>query len=111
MVAKACQVEFEGIPIGIPIGILAYTDDTPFGSFEYSSDWIAHGFSIAPLHMPLSKQVYRFNALSEETFKGLPAVFADSLPDKNTAFFVDDDYNWRLAPAYDIAYSYKPDSF
>lgn len=31
--------------------------------------------------MPLAKSKYRFPALPEPTFKGLPAVFADSLPD------------------------------
>lgn len=32
--------------------------------------------------MPLSKQVYSFPALSLETFKGLPGLLCDSLPDK-----------------------------
>lgn len=29
---------------------------------------------------------------------------------KNIAFMLDDQHNWRLAPAYDLAYSYKPGS-
>jgi serine/threonine-protein kinase HipA len=29
---------------------------------------------------------------------------------KNFGFMLDDHYNWQLAPAYDLAYSYKPDS-
>jgi len=29
---------------------------------------------------------------------------------KNFAFMLDDQHNWRLAPAYDLAYSYKPEN-
>ncbi len=29
---------------------------------------------------------------------------------KNIAFMLDDQHNWRLAPAYDLAYSYRPGS-
>ncbi len=29
---------------------------------------------------------------------------------KNFAFLLDDDHRWQLAPAYDLAYSYKPGS-
>ena len=32
--------------------------------------------------MPLSRQVYRFPALSRQTFRGLPGLLADSLPDR-----------------------------
>ena len=32
--------------------------------------------------MPLSKQIYSFPALNMETFKGLPGMLCDSLPDK-----------------------------
>ncbi|GGB92378.1 toxin HipA [Marinobacterium zhoushanense] len=77
MVAKACQVEFDGIPVGT----LAYTGDPTFASFEYDPAWIAEGFSISPLHMPLTAEVFHFPAIPFETFKGLPAAFSDSLPD------------------------------
>jgi serine/threonine-protein kinase HipA len=29
---------------------------------------------------------------------------------KNTSFMLDDEHHWRLAPAYDLAYSYRPGS-
>lgn len=77
MIAKACKVQFSGIDVGT----LAFTEDSPWVAFEYDPAWIAAGFSLSPLHMPLSPAVYQFPTLARETYRGLPAVFADSLPD------------------------------
>ncbi|MDO3381094.1 type II toxin-antitoxin system HipA family toxin [Gilvimarinus algae] len=77
MIAKACKVEF----MGLEVGTLAQPDDAPCAMFEYSPQWLAEGFSVAPLHMPLSRAVYQFPHLPSETYRGLPAAFADSLPD------------------------------
>jgi len=77
MVASVCQVHFDGVPVGT----LAYTDDTPYARFEYDPAWLAGGFSISPLQMPLTAEVFHFPAIPFDTFKGLPSVFSDSLPD------------------------------
>jgi len=77
MVARVCEVQYDGILVGT----LAYTDESSFASFEYDPDWVQGGFSLSPLYMPLSREVYQFPSLSAETYKGLPAVFSDSLPD------------------------------
>ncbi|WNN47962.1 type II toxin-antitoxin system HipA family toxin [Siccibacter colletis] len=77
MIAKACKVQFSGIDVGT----LAITEHSPWAAFEYDPAWIAEGFSVSPVHMPLSRAVYQFPTLSAETYRGLPAVFADSLPD------------------------------
>lgn len=63
------------------IGALAYDDKTKFCTFEYASDWIESGIEISPIHMPLGKRKYRFMSLAYDTYKGLPATFADTLPD------------------------------
>ncbi|MCW8932792.1 MAG: type II toxin-antitoxin system HipA family toxin [Gammaproteobacteria bacterium] len=63
------------------IGALAYDDKTKFCTFEYAPDWIEKGVEISPIHMPLGKRKYRFMSLSYDTYKGLPAAFADTLPD------------------------------
>ena len=63
------------------VGALAYDPNTKISTFEYSSDWLNTGVEIAPIHMPLSTQKYQFPHLNPETYKGLPAVFADTLPD------------------------------
>ncbi|MBF7957682.1 type II toxin-antitoxin system HipA family toxin [Rahnella victoriana] len=77
MIANSCEVLFDGIPVGY----LAYVDDSGFATFEYTQDWQKDGFSLSPIHLPLNNQVFTFPALAFETFRGLPAVFADSLPD------------------------------
>jgi len=49
---------------------------------QYDPGFLPSGVEVAPLTMPLSQRVYRFNALSLETFHGLPGLLADSLPDR-----------------------------
>ncbi|RLA19077.1 MAG: type II toxin-antitoxin system HipA family toxin [Gammaproteobacteria bacterium] len=63
------------------VGALAYDPRSKIGTFEYAPEWIKSGVEIAPLQMPLSSQKYQFPSLNSETYKGLPAVFADTLPD------------------------------
>lgn len=77
MIAEACEVMFDGILVGY----LAYTDDSGFATFEYDKEWLEGGFSISPLYLPLEPQTFAFPTLPFDTYRGLPAVFADSLPD------------------------------
>jgi len=46
--------------------------------FQYDIKWLNHGFSISPFSLPLLDKVY---ISSSPYFKGLYAVFNDSLPD------------------------------
>ena len=62
-------------------------DETGIGVFEYDSAFLKLGLDVAPLMMPLSEarrghDLYSFAALNKETFKRLPGLLADSLPDK-----------------------------
>jgi len=66
---------------GRQVGALAYEPKSGLSVFEYSPEWLAQAVEIAPLRMPLASTKYQFGALSPETFRGLPAVFADALPD------------------------------
>ena len=66
---------------GQRVGALAYNPATQLATFEYTESWQDKGIEIAPIRMPLSSQKYQFGGLSFETYKGLPAVFADALPD------------------------------
>ncbi|TYL46999.1 type II toxin-antitoxin system HipA family toxin [Marinomonas sp. IMCC 4694] len=52
------------------------------GFFEYSKQFQRSGIELSPIKMPLSDKSYSFGGLSKETFKGLPGMLADSLPDK-----------------------------
>ena len=57
-------------------------DSNKFCTFEYSSEWKKNfGFSISPIHLPLTDELFRFEFLNFETYKGLPGAFADTLPD------------------------------
>ena len=63
------------------VGALAYDPVSKISTFEYGKEWVSKGCEIAPLRMPLSSKKYQFPSLNPETYKGLPAVFSDTLPD------------------------------
>ena len=51
-------------------------------SFQYDPSFLKSGIEVSPIVMPLSKNIYRFPELNFKTFKGLPGLLAESLPDK-----------------------------
>ncbi len=64
------------------IGAVSWVEDRQVAVFQYDPSFIRSGIQISPLMMPLRTLPYEFPALSKETFKGLPGLLADSLPDK-----------------------------
>ncbi len=75
---------------GQRVGALAFDPATQFSRFEYDPEFIATGIEIAPLHMPAGnlssarnsfQRSFSFPDLHWATYKGLPAAFADTLPD------------------------------
>ena len=66
---------------GTPIGYLHQMDNGLIG-FQYDDKFLSSGIEVSPLRMPLSGGTYSFPSLPENTFKGLPGMVADSLPDK-----------------------------
>lgn len=62
---------------GRKVGTLALYQNR-LAAFEYASEWLADGFSISPLSLPLERKVFMPKV---EPFEGLFGVFADSLPD------------------------------
>jgi len=67
---------------GRQIGAVLWDEGRNIGVFEYTPEFVRSGIEVAPLSMPLRSGVYDFPALPFETFKGLPGMLADSLPDK-----------------------------
>lgn len=63
------------------VGAVSFDTDTGIGAFEYDAKFIQKGVELSPIKMPLSAQIYSFPALGYETFRGLPGLVADSLPD------------------------------
>jgi serine/threonine-protein kinase HipA len=50
--------------------------------FEYDTEFLRSGIEVAPLMMPAAGQRYEFPQLPRDTFKGLPGMLADCLPDR-----------------------------
>ena len=67
---------------GTRIGAVALTDSNGVASFEYEPSFLASGIQLAPLMMALAARVYSFPELQRHTFRGLPGLLADSLPDR-----------------------------
>lgn len=67
---------------GTRIGYVVQENYNSIARFNYDEKFLKSGIEIAPIMMPLANMVYSFPNLSVETFKGLPGLLADSLPDK-----------------------------
>lgn len=67
---------------GTEIGAVTWDTNRNIGVFQYVTEFRESGIEVSPLMMPVNRTVYEFPELSRETFKGLPGMLADSLPDK-----------------------------
>jgi serine/threonine-protein kinase HipA len=67
---------------GRTIGAVTWLEDREIGVFQYAPDFVNSGIQLAPLMMPLKEFPYEFPTLARDTYKGLPGLVADSLPDK-----------------------------
>ena len=63
------------------VGAVSFDTEKGLGSFEYDPGFIKKGIELSPIKMPLSNRIYSFPELDFNTFKGLPGLIADSLPD------------------------------
>lgn len=68
------------------VGAIAWDVDKGLVSFEYEPSFLENKWDLSPLKMPLSdaeRRVFSFPELrGTTTFKGLPGLLADVLPDK-----------------------------
>lgn len=68
------------------VGAIAWNSDTGLGSFEYDSSFLKNNWNLSPIKMPIekaNKRVFTFIELRDiKTFRGLPGLLADVLPDK-----------------------------
>jgi len=75
---------------GETAGAVAWDEEQQLGFFEYDKNFLSKNWNIAPLKMPISSNETVFSfpehrpARNSEfnTFKGLPGLLADVLPDK-----------------------------
>jgi len=67
-------------------GAVAWDESSKSASFEFDRSFLRKGLDLSPLKMSLAEAengtVFSFNSLNYETFKGLPGLLADSLPDR-----------------------------
>jgi serine/threonine-protein kinase HipA len=67
---------------GIPVGTFRWDERYDLARFEYDTRFVGYGLEPSPLMMPVQEgRIYSFAGLDKETFKGLPGMLADSLPD------------------------------
>lgn len=71
---------------GKRVGAIAWNNETNVSTFEFDHAFIQQGLDIAPIYMPItngSTQLYSFPELAHSnTFKGMPGLVADVLPDR-----------------------------
>ncbi len=66
---------------GSSIGAVSWLAERELGVFQFDPDFLPSGIQLAPLTMPLGPDPYAFPGLPRNTFKGLPGMLADALPD------------------------------
>lgn len=71
------------------IGAIIWDDERELGLFEYDPAFLRSGIEVSPLTLPLRAGRFSFPHLSRETFKGLPGLLADSLPDRFGNLLID----------------------
>jgi serine/threonine-protein kinase HipA len=68
------------------VGAIAWDSTTGLGSFEFEPSFLKNNWNLAPLKMPIeqaNKRIFKFSELRDiKTFRGLPGLLADVLPDK-----------------------------
>lgn len=71
---------------GEPVAAIAWDANRNISILEFYESFPKHAWNIAPLQMPLEdirrgERIFSFPELKNKTFKGLPGILADSLPD------------------------------
>jgi serine/threonine-protein kinase HipA len=66
---------------GQRIGAVSVDAPGAVAAFQYDPAFVGTGVQPAPLRMPAGVAAYRFPALIPESFRGLPGMLADALPD------------------------------
>ena len=87
---------------GREVAAVSWLPEDGFAVFQYDPEFAQSGIELSPLVMPLSPDPYSFPALPRTTFKGLPGMLADALPDK---------YGDRLINAWLAEQGRRPESF
>ena len=74
---------------GRRIGAVSWDEARALGVFQYDPDFVGAGIEVSPLTMPARETPYEFPALNWDTFRGLPGMLADALPDRFGSRLID----------------------
>jgi serine/threonine-protein kinase HipA len=68
---------------GMEIGRIGFDEDRNTSSFQYNPEFLkdGHYMNLFPLVFRKQSQTQAFDKFGGETFRGLPPMIADSLPD------------------------------
>ncbi|PWA11368.1 type II toxin-antitoxin system HipA family toxin [Flavobacterium laiguense] len=69
------------------VGVVLWDQQRNYGVFEYDKQFFKLGLDLSPIMMPVAdaqrgRKIFSFPLLNPDTFKGLPGLLSDSLPDK-----------------------------
>jgi len=70
------------------VGAVSWNTEKEYGTFAFDNDFLNKNIDLSPIVMPISEAIqkveptFEFRSISKETFKGLPGLLSDSLPDK-----------------------------
>lgn len=68
---------------GKRVGAIAWNEHQGFSTFEYDSNFDSNKWNLSPFKLPNKNVLYLFPQFRDnETFKGLPGLLADALPDR-----------------------------
>jgi len=89
------------------VGAVAWDDVKGYATFEFEESFLKKDLDLAPLKMSIAeakngKRIFSFTNLNKETYKGLPGLLADSLPDR---------FGNRLIDVWLAQQGRNPDSF
>lgn len=74
---------------GQTVGAVSVAAPNAPATFEYAPEFLRSGLDVAPLAMPLERRVFEFPELVGATFRSLPGLLADSLPDRFGRLLID----------------------
>lgn len=87
---------------GRRIGAVALDDGRDTAVFQYTPEFAGSAIEVSPVTMALRLEPYAFPGLAHQTFRGLPGMLADCLPDR---------YGNALIDAWLAAQGRPPESF
>ena len=72
---------------GMLVGAVSWDPNKGFATFEFDREFLEKGLDLSPIKMPIidarrGTARFEFRTLSKETYRGLPGMLADALPDR-----------------------------